>query len=59
MFIIDEASMIPTHAQDITENNACLGGNVMLLGEDFVPCATEAVVIDTCLKRAIIFDGNK
>ena len=61
--------MIPTHAlntidrclQDITGNNACFGGNVMLLGVDFrqvlpvVPCATEAVFIDTCLKRSILW----
>ena len=43
MFIIDEASMIPTHAlnaidrclQDITGNNEYFGGKVMLLGGDF------------------------
>ena len=69
MFIIDEASMIPTHAlnaidrclQDITGNNECFGGKVMLLGGDFrqvlpvVPRATETVVIDTCLKRSILW----
>ena len=69
MFIIDEASMIPTHAldaidrclQDITGNNECFGGKVMLLGGDFrqvlpvVPRATETVVIDTCLKKSILW----
>ena len=69
MFIIDEASMIPTHAlnaidrclQHITRNNECFGGKVMLLGGDFrqvlpvVPRATETVVIDTCLKRSILW----
>ena len=61
--------MIPTHAldaidrslQDITGNNECFGGKVMLLGGDFrqvlpvVPCATETVVIDTCLKKSILW----
>ena len=59
MFIIDEASM--THAlnaidrclQDITGNDECFGGNVMLLGADFrqvlrvAPRATETFVIYT------------
>ena len=63
---IDEASMIPLNAidrclQDITGNNECFGGKVMLLGGDFrqvlpvVPHATETVVIDTCLKRSILW----
>ena len=61
--------MIPTHAlnaidrclQDITGNNECFGGKVMLLGGDFrqvlpvVPRATETVVIDTCLKKSILW----
>ena len=61
ILVIDEASMIPTHAlnaidrclQDITGNNECFGGKVMLLGGDFrqvlpvVPRATETVVIYT------------
>ena len=47
--------------QDITGNNECFGGKVMLLGGDFrqvlpvVPRATETVVIDTCLKRSILW----
>ena len=69
MFIIDEASTILTltHAgidrclQDITGNNECFGGKVMLLRLDFrqvlpvVPRATETVVIDTCLKKSILW----
>ena len=66
LFIIDEASMIPSHAlhamdrclQDITQDSHPFGGKAMLLGGDFrqvlpvVPRAPPAVVIDTCLKRS-------
>ena len=66
LIIIDEASMIPTHAlhaidrclQDITQDSRPFGGKTLLLGGDFrqvlpvVPRAPPTVIIDTCLKRS-------
>ena len=66
LIIVDEASMIPTHAlhaidrclQDITQDSRPFGGKTLLLGGDFrqvlpvVPRAPPAVIIDTCLKRS-------
>lgn len=65
-FIIDEASMIPTHAlhaidrclRDITGIQVPFGNKVILLGGDFrqvlpiVPHVPPAVVIETCIKRS-------
>ena len=65
-FIIDEASMIPTHVlhaidrclRDITSEQVPFGNKVFLLGGDFrqvlpiVPHAPPAVVIDTCIKKS-------
>ena len=66
LFIIDEASIIPTpthalHAidrclQDVTGVAVPFGGKVFLLGGDFgqvlpvIPRVSQAVIIDTCLK---------
>ena len=66
LFIVDEASMIPTHAlhaidrclQDITQDSRPFGGKTVLLGGDFrqvlpvVPRAPPAVIVDSCLKRS-------
>lgn len=66
IIIMDEASMIPTHAlhamdrclRDIMQNNQPFGGKTILLGGDFrqvlpvVPRVPPAVIIDTCLKRS-------
>jgi len=66
LIIIDEASMIPTHAlhamdrclQDIMQDDRPFGGKSLLLGGDFrqvlpvVPRVPPAVIIDTCLKRS-------
>ena len=75
LFIVDEASMIPTHAlhaidrclQDVTGNQVPFRGKVLLFlgggGGDFrqvllvVPRVPPAVVIDTCLKKNLLF-GN-
>ena len=65
LIILDEASMIPTHAlhaidrllRDITNNDVLFGGKVFLLGGDFrqvlpvVPRGSRAMILDTCLKR--------
>lgn len=65
-FIIDEASMIPSHAlhaidrclRDITNEQVPFGNKVFILGGDFrqvlpiVPHAPPAVVIDTCIKKS-------
>ena len=66
LFIIDQASVIPTHAlhaidcclHDVTAVDVPFGGKVMLLGRDFrqvlpvVPRVPPAVIIDTCLKKS-------
>ena len=66
LFIVDEASMIPSHAlhaidrclQDITQESRPFGGKTLLLGGDFrqvlpvVPRVPPAVIIDTYLKRS-------
>ena len=66
LIIVDEASMIPTHAlhamdrclRDIMQSDRPFGGKTILLGGDFrqvlpvVPRAPPAVIIDTCLKRS-------
>ena len=66
VFVLDEASMIPTHAlhaidrslQDISGNALLFGGKVFVLGGDFrqvlpvVPRGSRAAIIDQCLKRS-------
>ena len=66
LFVVDEASMIPSHAlhamnrylQDITQDERPLGVKTVLLGGDFhqvlpvVPQVPPAVIIDTCLKHS-------
>jgi hypothetical protein len=66
MFIIDEASMVPTHAlsaidnmlQDITANSVPFGGKIFLLGGDFrqvlpvVPRSPRTVIVENCIKSS-------
>ena len=73
LFIVDEASMIPSYAlhamdrclQDITQDKRPFGGKTDLLGGDFhqvlpvVPRAPPAVIIDTCLKRSPLWPPFK
>ena len=66
LIIVDEASMIPTHAlhamdrclRDIMQDDEPFGGKTILMGGDFrqvlpvVPRVPPAVIIGTCLKRS-------
>lgn len=66
LFIVDEASMVPTHAitaidkmlRDVNNVDEPFGGKVLLLGGDFkqvlpvIPKGTAAAIIENCLKMS-------
>ena len=73
MFILDEASMIPTHAfhainnmlQDICNSNLLFGGKVVVLGGDFrqvLPVLRRrrpAEIVEICLKSLPLWNDIK
>ena len=71
LILLDEASMIPTHAlhaidrtlRDVCNDESLFGGKIFVLGGDFrqvlpvVPRASRAAILDTCLKRSSLWSS--
>ena len=72
MFIVDEASMIPTHALNAIDNllreltgvNFPFGGKIFVLGGDFqvlpvIPHGSRSSTVENCLKRSPLWHHFK
>ena len=73
LILLDEASMVPTHAlhaiertlRDVCDSESPFGGKIFVLGGDFrqvlpvVPRASRAAILDTCLKRSSLWSSFK
>ena len=73
MFLIDEASMVPTHAltaidkmlQDITRVKEMFGGKIFVLGGDFrqvlpvVPRKPRSAIVEQCIKSSSLWQQFK